>query len=367
MAVTNFARLTPRQKIVWSRDVWSAARNQMFIKKFLGSDEGAMIQRITELTKDEKGEKVLIHLVADLVGDGVIGDNNREGMEEEMMSYSQEITIDLISHQVLSKGKLAEQKTVIKFREMARTRLAYWMADRVDQLGMLTLSGVSYAFNLDGSKRDSESPFPDLAFAADVTAPSSKRHRLWNGTNLVPGDTSAVTSTCVPKYAMIVDAVAYAKTHYIKPLRAGGRDYYVLLIQPNTLAQLKKDPDYQRAIITALPRDAKNPWFTGATVTIDGAVIHEDNRVFGTQGAPAGEKWGADGNVNGTRSLLCGAQSLGMADLEEPEWVEKKFNYDKKLGISVDKLLGFLKPKFYSIYDKSVEDFGVLAIDHYQQ
>ncbi|MGC8384898.1 DUF4043 family protein, partial [Pseudomonas aeruginosa] len=83
MAVTNFARLTPRQKIVWSRDVWSAARNQMFIKKFLGSDDGAMIQRITELTKDEKGEKVLIHLVADLVGDGVIGDNNREGMEEE--------------------------------------------------------------------------------------------------------------------------------------------------------------------------------------------------------------------------------------------------------------------------------------------
>ena len=166
---------------------------------------------------------------------------------------------------------------------------------------------------------------------------------------------------------MIVDAVAYAKTHYIKPLRAGGRDYFVLLIQPNTLAQLKKDPDYQRAIITALPRDAKNPWFTGATVTIDGAVIHEDNRVFGTQGAPAGEKWGADGNVNGTRSLLCGAQSLGMADLEEPEWVEKKFNYDKRLGISVDKMLGFLKPKFYSIYDKSVEDFGVLAIDHYQQ
>lgn len=367
MAVTNFARLTPRQKIVWSRDVWSAARNQMFIKKFLGSDDGAMIQRITELTKDEKGEKVLIHLVADLVGDGVIGDNNREGMEEEMMSYSQEITIDLISHQVLSKGKLAEQKTVIKFREMARTRLAYWMADRVDQLGMLTLSGVSYAFNLDGSKRDSESPFPDLAFAADVTAPSSKRHRLWNGTNLVPGDTSAVTSACVPKYSMIVDAVAYAKTHYIKPLRAGGRDYYVLLIQPNTLAQLKKDQDYQRAIITAMPRDVKNPWFTGATITIDGAVIHEDNRIFGTQGAPAGEKWGADGNVNGTRSLLCGAQALGMADLEEPEWVEKKFNYDKKLGISVDKLLGFLKPKFYSIYDKSVEDFGVLAIDHYQQ
>ena len=368
MAVTNFARLTPKQKIVWSRDVWSAARDQMFLKKFMGTGDTAMIQRITELTKTEKGERVLIHLVADLVGDGVIGDNDREGMEEELMSYSQEITIDLISHQVLSKGKLAEQKTVIGFREQAKSRLSHWMAERCDQLGLLTLSGVSYAFNLDGSPRDASSPFPNLAFAADVTAPSSKRHRLWNGTSLVAGDTSAVTTGCTPSYKMIVDAIAYAKTHYVKPLKAGGKDYFVLLVQPNTLAQLKKDQDYQRAIVALAQKDgAKSPWFTGGTVTIDGAVIHEDNRVYGTQGAASGSKWGAGGLVNGSRSLLCGAQALGIADLEEPEWVEKKFNYDKKLGISVDKMLGFLKPKFYSIYDKSIEDFGVVAIDHWQQ
>ena len=75
----------------------------------------------------------------------------------------------------------------------------------------------------------------------------------------------------------------------------------------------------------------------------------------------------ADGTVNGTRTLQCGAQALGMADLGTPEWVEKKFDYDSKQGISVDKMLGFLKPKFHSISDKSVEDFGVIACDHYQQ
>ena len=52
-----------------------------------------------------------------------------------------------------------------------------------------------------------------------------------------------------------------------------------------------------------------------------------------------------------------------MADLGVPEWVEKKFDYDSKVGVSIDKMFGLLKPKFYSIYDKSVEDFGVLAID----
>lgn len=367
MSVTNFARLTPQQKIVWSRDVWQAARDGMFVKKFIGSGDGAMIQRITDLTRTERGEKVLMHLVADLVQDGVAGDNEREGNEEEMMSYSQEIAIDLISHQVRNKGKLADQKTVINFREMAKSRLAYWLSNRVDQLALLTLSGVSYAYNLDGSLREN-SPFPSLSFAADVSAPTSKRNVIWNGTSLVAGSTTDITSSCVPSYKMIVDAVAYAKTHYIKPLMAGGKEYYVLLVQPGTLAQLKKDPDYLRAVTNlAIKAGEDSPWFTGGTVTIDGAVLQEHRLVFGTQGAASGQKWGADGTVNGTRSLLCGAQALGMADLGTPEWVEKKFDYDSKQGVSVDKMIGFLKPKFHSIYDKSTEDFGVLSIDHYQQ
>lgn len=365
MAVTNFARLTPQQKIVWSRDVWSAARDQMFIKKFLGTGDTAMIQRITELTKTEKGEQVLMHLVADLVEDGVIGDDEREGNEEEMMSYAQVINIDLISHQVRNKGKMADQKTVINFREMAKSRLAYWLSNRCDQLAILTLSGISYAFHNDGRPRTG-SPFPNLSFAADVSAPSSKRHRLWNGTSLVPGDTTAVSNTCVASYKMVVDAVAYAKTNYIKPLMAGGKEYYVLLVQPGTLAQLKKDPDYQRAVTNIAAKDGANsPWFTGGTVTIDGVVIHEHRLVYSTVGAASGSKWGAGGTVDGTRALLCGAQALGMADLGNPEWVEKKFDYDSKQGVSVDKMLGFLKPKFYSIYNRSVEDFGVLAIDLY--
>lgn len=61
--------------MVWSRDLWKAARDQMFINKFMGTDQNSVIQRITELTRTEKGEKVIMFLLADLVGDGVIGDN----------------------------------------------------------------------------------------------------------------------------------------------------------------------------------------------------------------------------------------------------------------------------------------------------
>lgn len=77
MALTNFAALTADQKLVWSRDLWKQARDLTFINKFMGSSD-SVIQRITELTKTEKGEQVIMHLLADLVEDGVVGDDERE-------------------------------------------------------------------------------------------------------------------------------------------------------------------------------------------------------------------------------------------------------------------------------------------------
>lgn len=364
---TNFAGLTPVQKLVWSRDVWRAARDQMFLKRFMGTTQGSMVQVIKELTKTEKGEQAIFQLVADLVEDGVIGDNEREGNEEAMQSHSQIISLDLMTHGVRNKGKLADQKTVINFRETGRDNLAYWLADRCDQLAFLTMSGISYAYKPNGALRVG-SPFPSLSFAADVRAPSAKRSLMYDGTSLQASNTAAITTAFLPSYKMIVDLIAYAKEHYVRPLTDGGKQYFVLLVAPGTLAALKKDPDYQRAVVAVATKSGTDsPWFSGATVTVDGAVIHEHNKVYNTKGAAAGSKWGADGNVNGTRTLLCGAQAMAMCDLGAPDWVEKLFQYDSQQGINVDKMIGFLKPQFHSIYDDSVEDFGIVAVDHYLQ
>jgi len=263
-----------------------------------------------------------------------------------MRSYNDKITIDLISHGVRQKGKLAEQKTVINFRENARDRLAYWLSNRMDQLAFLTLSGVDYSRNNDGSLRTSTA-FSNLAFAASVTPPSAKRHlRVTNTTGdstgytgLATGNTAAMVSTDVLTYKAIVDIATYAKNHYIKPLNEGGKEYYIAFVRPEALAQLKKDADYQRAITTAEQRSSKNPWFTGGVVTVDGIVFHEHRLVYNTTGATSGtDKWGAAANVDGSRMLLCGAQALGMADLGAPEWSEKWFNYDSSPGINVDKI-----------------------------
>jgi len=288
--------------------------------------------------------------------------------EEEMMSYSDTITIDLISHGVRQKGKLADQKTVIGFRENARDRLAYWLANRCDQLAFLTMAGIDYGLKNDGSPRSSGA-FASLAFASDVAAPTANRHRMVTATagtynGLVSGNTGGLTADDTLSYSAIVDIVTYAKTTYLKPLMAGGKEYYVAFVRPEALSQLKKDPDFQRAVITGLPRSDKNPFFAGGTVTVDGLIIHEHRLVFNTKGAASGSKWGAGGAIDGSRMLVCGSQALGMAYLGAPDFSEKWFNYDSSPGINVDKMFGLLKPKFYSIYTESIEDFGVLCVDH---
>lgn len=366
MAQTNFAALEPSQKIVWSRDVWKNARDAAFVSRFTGKDENNIIQRITELTKTEKGEKCIMHLLADLVEDGGVGDDDREGNEEAMQTYTDEIQIDLINHGVRNKGKMSDQKSVVIFREHARDRLSYWLANRMDQLAFLTMSGISYTLKNDGGTRSSTA-FANLAFAADVSAPTSNRHRRWDSTlGLVAGDTTLVDATDTPEYAMCVDIVSYAKDHYVKGLNATGKEYFVMFVKPGTLAELKKDADYQRAVTQALPRDPKNPWFTGAVTTIDGIVFHEHRLVYSTKGAASGAKWGAGSAIDGTRSLFCGAQALGMADLGPAEWNEKSFQYGSSSGINVDKMFGYLKPRYTSIYDSNtVQDFGLIALDTY--
>lgn len=158
----------------------------------------------------------------------------------------------MIAHQVREKGKMAAQKTVIAFRENAKERLAFWLANRTDQLAIQTLSGIGYNLNTDGSARAS-SAFSSLAFAADVSAPTANRHRRWDATAgaLVAGNTAAVTANDKITYKTLVDANVFAKTQYIKPLMAGGKEHYIVFLRPEALAQLKADPDLKYSPLAA--------------------------------------------------------------------------------------------------------------------
>lgn len=370
MAVTNFAALTAEEKTAWSMDFWKAARNMSFINQFAGKGPNAMVQRITELKKSEKGARAVITLIPDLTGDGVTGDYTLEGNEEAIGLAEQVIRIDQLRNANRLKGRLADQKSIVNFRETSKDVLAYWMADRIDQLAFLTLTGKAYTFTNNGADRPvlaTGRNLSDLEYAADVSAATADRHFYWNGTTFVAGTEGVGFDNAAPiEYASLVRAKAMAKDRYIRGIRTGaGEEVFHVFVTPHQMANLKLDTDYITNVRHAGPRSKSNELFAGTTsVMVDGLVIHEYRHVFDTSGAAGGDKWGTGGNVDGTAVLFCGAQALGFADIGNASWEEDDFDYKNSIGIAVDKMFGFLKPKFTTLYGAGgTQDFGVMRLD----
>ena len=364
MANTNFGLLQTEQKLIWAKDTWRAARNYSFLDKFTGTDANSMIQRITELKKTEKGTRAVMTLVHDLEGDGVAGDNQMEGNEEQLKSGDITIRVDQLRNANKNEGKLADQKSVVDFRENSRNNLAYWLADRCDQMGFLTLAGIAYTKHPTGRTRPSSSQLKNLEYAADVTAPTANRSFQWDATNgLVMGGTTAdVVAADVISWEAVVQMKAKAKDTYMRGIREkGGEETYHLFLSPQAMATLKLDATYMQNLRHAQQRDGSNALFTGSSVKLDGIYIHEFRHVPHTLNAPSGSKFGSSGTVDGHYAIMCGAQALGVADIGTPDWTEKGFDYDNQQGISIGKISGMRKPYFHSIYTGQVEDFGTMV------
>lgn len=205
-------------------------------------------------------------------------------------------------------------------------------ADRLDQMAFLTLSGVSYAYHTNGAARVG-SDLQNLAFAADVSAPTSNRHFRWDASDgLVTAGTSGLTTSDTPTWKMLVEMKAYAEESYLKPIRTdNGVQMYHIFMTPTAMAKLKMETDFLANLRNAAPRSMDNVLFKGSeSYYVDGLAIHSYRHVFNTRGLTSGvDKWGSGHDVDGCRIIMCGAQALGFADIGAPEWVEKGLNWLK--------------------------------------
>lgn len=367
MAVTEFGKLSALQITTYSADVWRWAREQTLLfgpQGFLGkgtSDATRPIHYVKDFTKTNSGTQAVMPLVQDLTGDGRVGDHIVEGYEEEIIADSLSIQIDQLRHGVESKGEMAELKTVIDFRNTASNNIKFWLTEKLDEVAILVLAGIPLTKKLDGSNRSQTSDLVNLNYAADITAPSTNRIKYADTATSTSTLTTAMTTT----WNRIVDLKAFAQRKRLKPIRNGGKEYYVLLLSSEGLRDLKKDTNFQTNTGRAASQGTeKNPLFTGAEVTIDGLKIYGHNKVPTTLGATTGVgKYGASNTVDGYQGLLVGAQALGFAAIEDGKYVEQEKDAKNKAAIYYGRKFGMRKPIFKSVVDAGlpVEDFGVIS------
>lgn len=364
MANTDFGAVAAAQKKYWATEVWKTYRDQSFWMSngFISAsddDMGKPIQKITKLTETERGLECVMQLVQDMTSDGIVGDNLLDDQEESLVNETISIRVDQLRNAVKSKGEIAEQATVLRFKSIAKDKLAFWLPDKLDELMFLTLSGRSYSLNVNGTTRVG-SQLPSLSFAGDVAAASTNRIKHAGSA------TSEATLTANDKmtWSVVVQSQAMAVRKKLNPIRDRGKGYMAMVISTEQMRDLKLDPTWMTNVGRAQPRGSENPLFKNAEIVIDGVILYSHNKVFNTLGLASGSKWGAASTVDGAQALMFGAQAGGIAFIGSTFWRESdKTDYQNRKGYGVGRKVGMLKPQYKSPVDAlTLEDFGVISV-----
>lgn len=370
MATTDFGSAGALRVKHWSLTVAMQGRDESFwfSNGFVSAstaDQNKPIQRVTELTKTGRGLECVMPMTLDLdSSSGVVGDNLLDGNEVAIDTDYQSIRYDQLRNAVKSRGTMSEQATVLQFRTQAKDKLAFWLADTTDELGFLTVAGRAYSLNTDGSSRSATSQLPQLTFASDVAAASTNRI-MYAG-----AATSEATITSSDKMAwdLIVQAKAFAKRKRVRPIRAGGKSFYIIVMSTEQMRDLEQSPDYKTLQAQAMPRGLDNPLFTNAKKIVSDVVLYDHQKVYNTLGLSSGSRWGSGSTVHGAQAMLLGAQALGFAEITGDTgsgWMENvgSNDYGNRQNIGYGRKFGLLKPQYKSKYDSnSREDFGVVSI-----
>lgn len=367
MSATDFGT-KPEVQRAWAKELIRESNGQSFWKPLMAEHGGVIIK--SENLKATDGATEAMHkMLPEMVGTGVTGANLLRGNEESLSAQYLKVKIGRVRNGVISSGKLSDQGSVIDFRKEVKTSLATWRADLFDSLMMKTMSGISYALDLNGATQTvlaGQQAQTTMAFAADVSAPTANRHfNAAGASGIVAGNTATIAATSLITYDGLLDLVAEAKTQRVKSLRLNGQDSYILVLHPKQFAQLKKDTKFNNALINGGARGMDNPIFTGAQgVTVDGLVVKVTDKVFNTSKAAGGSKWGAAGAVNGARALLLGQQAGFVTDLVgDTDWNEEDVDFKEFQAISVGLMLGMRKSVYTAAYSGTSEDFGCIAFD----
>lgn len=361
--LTDFGALSDLDKKVWSLKVFMQGRDDSFFgaNNFMSTDGTSPIHKVEELTETERGTEAVLPMRADLTGGGVVGDNQLDDNEEALTVDAQTIRIDQLRNGVKSKGRMAEQRTVLRFRAEAKDALGFWLADSIDELHFLTAAGRAYSLNTDGSTRGT-SQWPLLSFASDVAAASTNRIMYAGSATSEATLTASDTMT----WNLIIQAKAFAKRKRVRPIRAGGKAFYIIVMSTEQCRDLEQTPDYKTLQAQAMPRGLDNPLFTNAKKVVSDVVIYDHQKVFNTLGLSSGSRWGSGSTIHGAQAMLMGAQALGFAQLSDKSvgWSEgDKTDHGNRKAIGVGRMLGILKPQYKSRYDSQArEDFGIVSI-----
>ena len=328
--------LTPQQ---WDSEFFTDYVRASRFKRYMGTDEGSIIQLKEDLTK-KKGDSVTFALVNELVGDGVTGNQTLKGNEERLGSRSHRVYVDVLRHAV-AVDDWDVQKSVIDLRNAAKTQLREWAQKKLRD-------GITNALGqIDG---------------VNYTASSAAQRNTWTANNsdrvlfgLTTANYNATFATAVgglsageqltPNALSLMKRLAQAGSPKIKPVyvREMDQEWYVVFIGPKAWRDLTEDNPTTN-VLTLANRDARvrgvdNPLFTGDSLVWDGMILRELPEI-----AALDVSGSAGARIEPV--YLCGAQAIGLAWAQRTKSTTDTDDYEFLHGVGVQEIRGIEKLRF---------------------
>lgn len=311
--------------IAWAKQLYTDVQKDLFFQRFVGEDANSIIMKQTDLSK-QKGDTIRFGLQVKLSADGITS-GPLEGTEEEMEMQDMEVKVGILRKAVKFGGELAEQKSPYDLRKQAKGALQTWMAEKIDYRIFLALSG-SYA-------------------GATFTSNASANRKVYAGTATADNEITD-SMKCIPALISKAKRLAKMANPKIRPVKIDGQDHYAFIAHPWQIRDFKEDPKWEEVSKHAAERGKNNPFFTGAAGVWDNVVIFEHENVIVAPNGASG--------ANVAYGLFLGAQAGVWAVAKEPDWREKKFDYDDEVRYATRIIDGIAKSKFNN------EDYGVIQI-----
>lgn len=341
----------------WSGNLFVATRQKSYFeKKFVGKDDNAVIQRLTDL-ESAKGDTISFDLSIQLRQAPTKGDKKLSGNEENLRFATDTVTIDQLRHGVRTGGAMSRKRTEHDMRTVGKNRLSDYWAAYFDELTFMYLSG----------ERGVNNEFiEDINFTGTAKNPleaPDDAHLLFGGEATSHADLKV---TDIMSRAVIERATVKARMMRTEdpdaanmvPVMIDGEPHYVCVMSTFQEHDMRnKDQsgwlEISKAAATAEGR--KSPIFKGGLGMVNNVVLHSHDRCIRLGGK------GAGGKVEAGRALFLGAQAgviaYGSTKGLRFTWNEELVDHNNDGAVASGVILGVKKTRFNGT------DFGVISID----
>lgn len=327
MAFTTVAAANTEE--LWDANFFKQYVRANRFKRYMGTDENAVIQIKEDLTK-KAGDGITIPLITKLSGAGVTGNSLLEGNEEALGNYGHKIEVATRRNAVAVTDN-DQQLTSIQLRDAAKPMLKLWAMEklRTDIINALgSKSGTVYGSASEGVKDAWLVSNSDRVLFGDGTVGAFTDHSA---------DLLLVTAAMKLTKEVVSKAKARAEvaSPIIRPVVVGeDSENYIMFVGSGAFRDLKVD--LATSLQNAQERGDNNPLWKDGDLMWDGVVIRKIQEIatIGTVGASSARL---------EPYFLCGAQALGVAWAQRTKSTTEVRDYGFVKGVGVHEMIGVEK------------------------